>query len=720
MEHSKHEYVTSAGLRISMPLAGILRITDGAHRDSFMVSAKFRRKPAQVHGSRLVWGDIALDPEKGLSLYYKDKLLCADYPGSRMIISYLSPEEREFQVDKNHLPLEALNLSEKWPVTVCKTLGPRDAVYGLGDKPGFLNKRGYAYENWCTDDPAPHTELYKSLYKAINFFILQTPDGCCGFLADNTNRTRFDFGKENSSYFYFSHEGGCLDYYMIPGRDLKEVLRGYHRLTGRQQLQQMWVYGYHQSHWGYFTREEVLEVARKMRQNRLPMDGIFLDIDHMEGFRNFTFDPVRFGTPEALTKTLSEKNVKAVCIVDPGVKASPDNPLYLSGVQGSHFAKNPDGSIYVGRVWPGDAVFPDFTRPQTRAWWSRKVTELALKGVRGIWIDMNEPANFTGPLPDTVRFGKWNHAEIHNVYGHLMARAACEGLERAGNRRPFVLTRACCAGSQRYCAGWTGDNHSHWAHMQLALTQILNLGLSGMTMAGADVGGYNGDCTAELLVRWMQFGALCPFFRNHFAKGTRHQEPYAFGPEVTDLCRKALELRYHLLPYLYDLAHEELPMVRPLVMEYPHDENCRNLSDQFLVGRSLLAAPIFSPGITARAVYLPQGTWYDYYTGKKYRGGRHILADAPMDRIPLFAKAGAIIPVSTGCPQSVEEIREIRLELFPGRGRHTHYTDDGQTREYRNGAFHSLQITVNGRTVSQKALHRGYPGPEELEVLWKA
>lgn len=718
--NSHNEYICSSGLRVSMPVAGIIRVTNGGHRGSYMVSAKLRRKPPQIQGHRLVWGNIALEPENNMALYYKGKLLCADYPAPRQPASYVSPEEREFQVDSNHLPKEAVSLSENWPVVVCKTLGPQDAIYGLGDKPGFLNKRHYAYENWCTDDPSPSTDQYRSLYKAINFFILRTPNGCCGFLADNTFRTRFDFGKENSGYFWFSHEDGNLDYYMIPGRDLKDVLRGCQKLTGRQPLQQKWVYGYHQSHWGYFTKEEVLEVVRKMRQNRLPMDAVCLDIDHMDGCRNFTFDPVRFGDPRVLTDTLSAQGVKAISIVDPGVKASSDNPLFVSGLAGDHFAKNPDGTTYIGRVWPGDAAFPDFTRSRTRQWWGGYVAEELRKGIRGIWIDMNEPANFTGPLPDNIRFSRGNHREIHNLYGHLMAQAAWEGMERADNRRSFVLTRACCAGSQRYCCGWTGDNHSTWAHMQMALTQILNLSLSGMTMVGADVGGYNADCTPELLIRWMQFGALCPYFRNHYAKGTRFQEPYAFGPEVMDICRKALDLRYHLLPYLYDLAHDALPMVRPLIMDYPDDGNCLNLSDQFLVGSQLLAAPVFIPGITARAVYLPRGIWYDYYTGKKYRGGKYILADAPLDRIPLFAKAGTILPVSEGSPQCVEEIRKLRLEVFPGTGSHIHYTDDGESRDYLTGSFHALQLRVRGRTLSRKVLHDGYQAPDFPEIIWKA
>jgi alpha-glucosidase len=309
---------------------------------------------------------------------------------------------------------------------------------------------------------------------------------------------------------------------------------------------------------------------------------------------------------------------------------------------------------------------------------------------------------------------------MHNTYGHLMAQATHEGLLKADGRRPFVLTRACCAGSQRYCSGWTGDNHSMWGHIQLSLVQMMNLGLSGMYNTGSDVGGFGSDCTPELLVRWTQAGCLSPFFRNHYAQGTRRQEPWAFGEETMALVRKAIQLRYHLLPYLYDLAHEDLPMLRPLILEYPTDKTCRNICDQFLVGDKLLAAPIMTPGTFARSVYLPKGTWYDYYTGKRYTGGKYILVEAPMDHLPLFAKAGAIFPVSVGAPECIEDITEIKLEVFPGSGTFTHYTDDGETMGYQSGKLHALKITVKGHDVKQTVTQDGYAAPSELMVEFKA
>lgn len=720
MEIKHNEAITTGGLRVSMPIPGIVRVTDGNHKGSYMVSAKARKSPPKVTGDRLIWGKIAVEPENGMALYYDGGLLCLDYPGPRRPRTSLSPEEVEQLRSEGHLPTQFMPNADVWPVEVVKSLAPDAVVYGLGDKTGFLNKRHYAYENWNSDDPSPHCDNFQSLYKSINFFMVYSENGCLGILTDNSYRTRFDFGKEQEDYYFWSHAGGALDYYMIPGKNPKEVLKRYLALTGKSSLQQKWVYGFHQSRWSYFTEREVLDTVNTMRKNKLPLDAIHMDIDYMEGFRVFTFDHNRFPNPKGLTEKLAAQNVKPVTIIDPGVKIDSGYFVYDEGIEQGHFAKNPDGTVYEGEVWPGPAVFPDFTQEKTRRWWGDKLKIMTDVGIRGIWNDMNEPANFTGQLPDDVRFSTGSHDEIHNVYGHLMAEATYDGLRKADNRRPFVLTRACCAGSQRFCSGWTGDNHSLWAHMQLSLTQMMNLGLSGMYMVGSDVGGFGSDTTPELLIRWFQLGAISPFFRDHYAKGTRNQEPYAFDRATMDACREALDLRYHLLPYLYDLAHEDMPILRPLVLEFPEDPMCRELTDQCMLGDRLLAAPVMTPGVAARAVYLPKGVWFDYYTGKRYSGGRYVLAEAPLDRMPLFARGGAVIPVSVGKPQSVEDIREVVLEVFPGNGRFVHYMDDGETMAYLDGELRALQVSVRGRRTQQKIIAAGYPGPESLRIQWMA
>ncbi len=718
MEMKHNVITTSGGLLVSMPIPGVVRVTDGTHKGSYMVSAGFRCTAPKLEDGRVTWGRISVEPENGMALYLDGKLLCADYPGFRRPRTSLPPEEVAQLMAEGHLPAEFMPNSDQWKVEVVKTLSPDAVIYGLGDKTGFLNKRHYAYVNWNTDDPTPHCDNYQSLYKSINFFMVYSDAGCVGILADNTYRTRFDFGKEQEAYFFWSHAGGALDYYMIPGKTPKDVLKRYLALTGKNMLQQKWIYGFHQSRWSYYTEREVLDTVAAMRENRLPVDALHMDIDYMQGFRVFTFHEKRFPDPKAMTQKLAEKNIKAITIIDPGVKLDPGYFVYDEGVEQGHFAKTPDGRIYEGAVWPGPSVFPDFTREQTRQWWGEKLKIMLDAGIRGIWNDMNEPANFAGELPPDVRFSAGDHEEIHNVYGHLMAKATYEGLLKADGRRPFVLTRACCAGSQRFCSGWTGDNHSLWQHLQLSLTQMMSLGLSGMNMVGSDVGGFGSDTTPELLIRWSQLGAISPFFRNHYAKGTRNQEFFAFDQATMDACRVSLDLRYHLLPYLYDLAHEDLPILRPLVLEFPEDPLCRELTDQCMLGDRLLAAPVMTPGVTARAVYLPKGVWYDYHTGKRYSGGRYILAEAPLERIPLFARAGAVIPVSVGKPQSTEEIREVELEVFPGKGRYVHTMDDGETMAYQHGEIRKIQVSVQGRTVTQKVTAGGYPGPECLGVRW--
>ena len=715
MELIKNEVLLENGLRISMPIPGVVRVTDGNHKGSYAVSARVRKSAPKLCTDRVTWGKIEVVPNDGMELYYDGKLLLRDFSGELKHSGPISKEELEILKSEGHLGEDdERRLLAQWKVEVVKAISPDTVVYGLGDKTGFLNKRHYAYENWNTDDPKPHCDNYRSLYKSIPFFIIGTEAGFCGIFADNTFRTLFDFGKESEEYLYWSHSDGALDYYMIPGKDLKQVLNRYYALTGRTELQQKWVYGFHQSRWSYESADRVEEVARRMREKKLPLDVIHADIDYMDGYRVFTFDAERFSDPVEMNRRLAAQNVRTVAIVDPGVKLDPGYFVYDEGVQQGHFAKNPDGTIYEGAVWPGAAVFPDFSRKETRNWWGEKLQIMVDAGFSGIWNDMNEPANFTGQLPDDVQFRDGNHLQMHNVYGHLMAQATAEGLKKITGKRPFVLTRACYAGSQRYCSGWTGDNHSLWAHLQLSLTQMMNLGLSGMNTVGSDVGGFGSDVTPELLIRWTQLGSLSPFCRNHSAKGTKDQEVYRFEDAVVDACRKAMDLRYHLLPYIYDLAHEELPILRPLVLEYPEDPVCKDLTDQFLLGDALLAAPVMTPGVTARAVYLPKGTWYDYYTGKRYVGGKYILADAPLDRMPLFAKAGAVIPVSVGKPQSTADITEVELEVFPGNGKMIHYTDDGESMEYSQGRIHVMEIRVKGRTVTQRVIHDGFEGEEQL------
>lgn len=651
------------------------------------------------------------DNEK-LDIYYKGKLVLSDYEKARKKSEKNPYEDLAIAELEGHTVGKDEEKTDS--VTIIKKLGKDDAIYGLGDKPGCLNKRGYSYVNWNTDDPAPHVDSFKSLYKSIPFFIVLGDEYCYGIFADNTYKTTFDFGYENTDYYFVEHEKGELDYYFMPGNDMAEVVGLYTSLTGTTPLYQRWIYGSHQSRWGYYTQDEVLDIADKFRELDIPCDVIHMDIDYMNGYRVFTFDDKKFPDVKGLSEKLADRGVKLISIIDPGVKKDEDYFMYKEGMEMDAFAHDTDGSVYENAVWPGTSVFPDFTKQSVRSWWGDKTKILLEHGISGIWNDMNEPASFNGPLPDDVQFEYGAHEKVHNIYGHFMAKATYEGLAKNdGGKRPFVLTRAAYAGSQKYCGGWTGDNHSIWAHIALSLEQVCNLSVSGLAMCGSDIGGFGSDTTPELLVRFYEAAVFVPFFRNHSAMGTRRQEPWQFDETTIDAVRKTVKLRYRFIPYIYDLAHEcektGAPIVRPLVYEYPVDKHVRNISDEYMLGSFVLVAPVIAPGKEAREVYLPDGDWYDYYTGEKYSGGRYILADAPIDKVPVFIKAGAIIPVADGKIRSTEDITEDKISIltYPGKGSFVHYQDDNETFAYRNGAYNAVEYTLDGDKLEKKVLHKG-------------
>lgn len=651
-------------------------------------------------------------------------LLCADYRGSRVPRFTITESMLALMKQEGH----EVNLTDRtnYPVQCVKALDKKDCIYGLGDKTGSLNKRYYEYENWNSDIPFPHEDCFKSLYKSIPFFITLKEKGVYGIFYDNTFKSYFNFSKESDDYYCFGSDSGNLDYYFIGGSSMPDIVGGYTYLTGRMPLPQKWTLGYHQSRWGYDSEELFRSIAAKLREYRIPCDAIHFDIDYMERYKVFTWDTTRFTDPHILLDDLKKQGIKAVTIVDPGVKVEKDYPMYEEGIANDYYAKTPDGGTYVNAVWPGDAVFPDFGNPAVRNWWGEHLDFYVNMGVAGIWNDMNEPASFKGPLPDDVVMTDEDrpstHAELHNVYGHNMAKATYEGLKKLTGRRPFVITRACYGGSQKYATAWTGDNQSLWTHLRMAIPQQCNLGLSGMAFVGTDIGGFGADTTPELLARWVQVGCFSPLFRNHCAKGNMNQEPWLFGDEVLSIYRKYVELRYSLLPYFYDLCRvceqTGLPILRPLVLHYENDINVRNLNDEFLVGESLLVAPVVDQGVTKRLVYLPEGVWYDYWSHKEYQGSAYYPVDAPLNICPMFVKAGAVIPKAPA-QMYVGEIAdpELILEVWNGKGSYRHYRDNGEDFAYRDGAYHEYLIENQGnREVTIEKLHEGYRDYPQIKV----
>ncbi|MCO7124387.1 glycoside hydrolase family 31 protein [Sporolactobacillus shoreicorticis] len=607
---------------------------------------------------------------------------------------------------------------EKISYKLKKKLNPNTFFYGLGEKTGHLNKKGYHYRMWNTDDPSPHVESFETLYKSIPFLIALKDNQAFGYFFDTTFESQFDLGKENSEYYSFAAVGGNLDYFFIYGPSVKEVVTGYTKLTGTTPLPQLWTLGYQQSRWAYAPEARLNEVADTFRKKAIPCDVLHLDIDYMDGYRVFTWDRKKFPNPEELLKKLKTQGFKVVTIIDPGVKKDRGYSIYDQGLANHYFATDKDGIPYVNQVWPGDALFPDFSNENVRNWWADNQKIMTNLGVSGIWNDMNEPASFKGPLPDDVQFNndgiQTDHREIHNVYGHYMAKATYEGIKRATGKRPFVITRACYAGTQKYSTVWTGDNQSLWEHLRMALPILMNLGLSGVTFCGTDVGGFGFDCTSELLSRWVQVGAFTPLFRNHSSIFTRDQEPWAFDEQTESINRKYINLRYQLLPYLYDLLHDEeisgLPIMRPLLLDYQNDPKTYEINDQFLCGEAILVAPVVEQGAKKRLVYLPKGSrWIDFWTKESHQGGQYIVKTAPLDVCPIYVKAASFIPLYPVQNYVGEKaVNQLTLDLYlPEKGEagsYIHYQDDGESFDYRKGSYNLYEFTAH-LDASNKELH---------------
>jgi alpha-glucosidase len=630
-------------------------------------------------------------------------------------IAFADAQGKEFCADASGMRWSAI---ESGRAVACdKRIAAGEHFYGFGERTGQLDKLGRTMIDWTTDPAWGHGPGTDPLYIAIPIFMSLRPGLAYGLFFNNSWRSRFDMGAEHPGTWEMRAEGGELDYYVAYGAAPAEVLELLSALLGRAPLPPRWALGYHQSRWGYTSEAMVRELIAEFRARDLPCDVIHFDIDHMRGYRVFTWDPQRFPDPTGLIADMAAAGFKAVTIVDPGVKIDPDYAVYRDGVDKGMFIRRADGEIFHGFVWPDDSVFADYTRPEVRAWWGEHQKQHTDTGVRGIWNDMNEPAVFKLPFSegggdvDTIDLDapqgpageQTSHAEVHNMYGYGMARASYEGLRahRPGER-PFVLTRSGYAGIQRWSACWMGDNSSWWEHLEMTMPQLMNMGLSGVPFVGTDVGGFFGNATGELFARWMQLGVLTPFCRGHSVAGSERHEPWVFGPEVEAICRDYMKLRYRLLPYLYSLFWEAstagAPVLRPLLYHYSDDPGTYQIHDQVLLGPFLMAAPIYHPGRTYRSVYLLRGEWYDWWTGEKTtiaERGTPILADAPLERMPMYVRAGAIIPSGPALRYADERpLDALTLDLYPGDGEFTLYEDDGHSFAYEQGQFCTTRYTL--------------------------
>ncbi len=595
-----------------------------------------------------------------------------------------------------------------WHIACEKHIDSADHFYGTGERAGLLDKRGYRLTNWTSDPGSNQGPCTDPFYIAIPVCMVARPGLAYGFYFNNTWHSSFDMGHADPQCWRIEAGGGELDYYVVYGPTPLDVSEGLAALLGTMPLPPRWALGYHQSRWSYAPEAEVRAVAEGFRSRDIPCDVIHLDIAYMDGYRVFTWDAERFPDPPRLLRDLRADGFRVVTIIDPGVKIDPDYHVYQQGQQHDAFIRRADGEVFQGYVWPDAAVFCDYTRAEVRAWWGTVQRALLEQGVSGIWNDMNEPTSFHQPFSSTVGKKTWGtlpldapqgalhertqHAEVHNLFGSGMAQACYEGMRSASSERPFVLTRSAFAGIQCWSACWMGDNNSVWEHLEMAIPQLVNMGLSGVPFVGVDIGGFGGNASGELFARWMQFGALTPFCRGHTTHTSTRHEPWAFGAEVEAICRDALRLRYRLLPYLATLfaeaAQHGTPVLRPLFYHHPDDPAALSVHDQVLLGPFLLAAPVYRPGVTHRAVYLPAGTWYDWWSGETLHGPAHVLARAPLDTIPLYVRAGAIIPMGPAMRHTEERpLDPLTLHLFPGQGEFTLYEDDGLTFAYEQIDF---------------------------------
>ena len=605
------------------------------------------------------------------------------------------------------------------------------AYYGLGEKGGDLNKKGCYTENFNTDDPETDDDSI-TYYKTIPFYVALKEEATYGIFFDNSFRSYFDMGKEMGDRIFFGAIGGQIQYYFIPGENIKEVVKNYTALTGRMEMPPLWSLGYQQCRFSYFSQEEVRELVKTFEEKDIPLDVVYLDIDYMDGFRVMTFKTPNFDDAAGLISDLKEKGIRTITIIDPGVKVDEEYDVFKRGKEGNHFTKKLDGEMFIGAVWPGDSAFPDFSNNDCREWWKSELKKfISEHGMDGIWNDMNEPCVFNNDHKTMLETclhnsdnGVIEHKEFHNRYGFEMSRCSKEAQEELHpNERGFSMTRATYAGGQRYSSVWTGDNMSLWSQMRMSISMNANLGISGFSFVGNDVSGFGLDSSEELFIRWMEMGPFIPIFRNHSNMYTRRQEPWAFGPRAEKIAKKSIELRYELLPYIYDLyyiSHKEgLPIFRPMIMEYEKDMNLLNMREQFMLGENMIVAPVLYEGERSKTVYLPKGSWFNYFTMEKLQGGKWYKLPCELDEILVFVKEGAIIPTYNKKFRNVKERpKNILLKVFGENAKGFHYNDDGHSMEYLEGKYTYMDIKVVDGKEELKLINNGYSIEEiEFEII---
>lgn len=589
-----------------------------------------------------------------------------------------------------------------------KRIQEGEYFFGLGDKPNDLNLRAKRLQNWNSDKYGFEKDT-DPIYRDVPFYLGMHHGIAYGIFFDNSFRKYFDFGFEDANVASFWADGGEMNYYFIFGPELIKVVEKYAWLTGTAELPPMWALGYHQSKWSYFPESKVREIAHEFRTRHIPCDAIHIDIDYMDGFRCFTWDKSRFPDPKKLITELKADGFHAVPIIDPGIKVDKEYFVYREGLQHNYFCRRSEGELMKGDVWPGLCCFPDYTNPKVREWWGTLFKELVEQGIQGVWNDMNEPTVFGFvTFHDDVRHDydgdNTSHRKAHNIYGMQMARASFEGMKKLlGGKRPFNLTRSGYSGVQRFSAVWTGDNVANWEHLWMANIQCQRFNISGVSFVGSDVGGFIGEPNGTLLARWIQLGIFHPLLRSHSSGDRGDKEPWVFGEKIEKIVRKYVELRYKLLPYLYTAFWQQYkngtPIVRPLSFLDQSDSETHYRMDEFGFGDHLLLCPITDPTSEGRWMYVTKGGWYNYWDDTFYETNKEIWTEAPLDVLPLFVKAGAVLPMYP-VQQYVGEkrIHHLYLHIYYINGylESTLFEDEGEGYGYSEGKYNLLKFQVSG------------------------
>jgi len=602
-----------------------------------------------------------------------------------------------------------------------------ERFFGLGEKWGSLEKSGvktvfYNTDVWGAFDRAQvRRGDCDPVYGSVPYLIVEQQGRFIGILLDSAwpvfmrippPRSSSDAGEPG--WLEFGATDGAPSVYVIVGPSLAELTQKLQRLVGTTARPPLWALGHHQCRWGYRGAADLRALDRAFERHRIPCDGLWLDIDYMRGYRVFTLDPVHLPRAAESFAALKRRGRRVVAILDPGVKREPGYWVYDEGMVGRHFCVTPEGQPFVGLVWPGETVFPDFAKASARAWWAAQVAAFVAQGFSGFWLDMNEPA--TGGVDTQAMLfdgGRQSHASYHNHYALVMAQASHAGLlAHAPHQRPWLVTRACAPSISRFAAVWTGDNYSNEWHLRQSIPTTLNLALSGVPFNAPDVPGFGDDADPDLLARWYKAGFLFPFLRNHSCAGTKRQEPWAFSARALGVARHFIRLRYRLLPYLYSLfqrqEREGEAILRPLFYDFEDEPALFEVDDQFMIGPALMQAPLLSRADGARQVRLPRGGWYEAHTGRWREGGRTLKVTDAWASTPLYVREGQIVPMSARVlGHSKSPMNELELHVFLRPESHVrasldYESDDGISFAYREGVssrFH-VQARVRGGELS--------------------